>query len=329
VLPSADYVSGDARRELVRRAQVWSPTDIPAVDIRNGPQDGRGFQANETVFCTYVRRAPRGNSPKFHCRLPDGSVVKVKYGSDNGEVYAEVMVTGLLWALGVGADAQYPVTVICRGCTADPWTSPEVRNTTRTFDPAMIERTIVGEVVETRDGSGWAWPELALVNDEEGGATLAELDALKLLAVFMQHTDNKPEQQRLVCIDGPADRNCRSPLLYLHDVGLTFGKANTFNRASIGAANLRSWSESDIWKDHERCVGNLKKSATGTLDNPRIGDAGRALLASLLVQLTDQQLWDLFEVGRVTRRQPGTRIDDWVRTFKEKRDDIVDQHCPS
>jgi hypothetical protein len=328
VLSSAHYVTGDARRELIRRAQVWSSTDISTVDIRSGPQDGRHFQSNETVLCTYVRRVQRGNSPKFHCRLPDGSVAKVKYGGDNGEVYAAVMATRLLWALGFGADAQYSVTVICQGCTADPWTSPEFRKGTRTFDPAMIERPVVGKVVETREGSGWGWPELALVNEEEGGATVAQLDALKLLAVLMQHTDSKPEQQRIVCLDDNAATNCRSVLLYLHDVGLTFGKANTFNRASIGSANLRSWSESDIWKDRERCVANLRRSATGTLDNPRIGEAGRAFLASLLVQLTDEQLRDLFEVGRVTRRQPGASIDDWVRTFKQKRDDIVNQRCP-
>jgi hypothetical protein len=326
---SADYVGNGARRELIRRAQVWSPTDIATVDIRIGPQDGRGFQPNETVFCTYVRRVQHGSTPKFHCRLADGSVAKVKYGGNNGEVYAEVMATRLLWALGFGADAQYPVTVICQGCTADPWTNPEKRKGTRQFDPAMIERPVTGTVVETREGSGWSWPELALVDEEEGGAPLAHRDALKLLAVLMQHTDSKPEQQRIVCVDDADGADCRSPLLYLHDVGLTFGKATTFNRASVGAANLRSWSESAIWKDRDRCVGNLKKSATGTLDNPRISEAGRALLASLLVQLTDRQLRDLFDVGRVTRREPGTSIDDWVRAFKQKRDDVVNQRCPS
>jgi hypothetical protein len=112
-------------------------------------------------------------------------------------------------------------------------------------------------------------------------------------------------------------------------VGLTFGAANTFNRASVGAVNLRKWSESAIWNDRERCVGNLRRSATGTLDKPRISDAGRALLASLLVQLSEQQLHDLFDIGRVTRRQPSGSIDDWVRVFKEKRNEIVNQRCPA
>jgi hypothetical protein len=48
----------------------------------------------------------------------------------------------------------------------------------------------------------------------------------------------------------------------------------------------------------------------------------------LLVQLRDGQLQDLFEVGRVTVRQPRTTLDDWLRTFKQKRDDIVNHRCP-
>ena len=32
------------------------------------------------------------------------------------------------------------------------------------------------------------------------GAPRAQRDALKLLAVFLQHTDRKPEQQRIVCL---------------------------------------------------------------------------------------------------------------------------------
>jgi hypothetical protein len=284
---TADYASGDSRRNLIRRAQVWFPTDIPTVDIRLGPQDGRGLQPNETVSCTYVPRAQRGNSPKFHCRLADGSVVKVKYGEDNAEVYAEVMATRLLWALGFAADAQYPVAVICSGCTNDPWMSLETRKGARSFDPAMIERPVVGAVVETGEDSGWSWPELDLVDEEEGGAPIAHRDALKLLAVLMQHTDNKPEQQRIVCLGGTRT-NCASPVLYLHDVGLTFGEANRFNRSSIGGANLQKWSAAAIWKDRDRCIGSLKKSNTGTLVDPHIGEAGRAFLASLLVQLTDR-----------------------------------------
>ena len=52
------------------------------------------------------------------------------------------------------------------------------------------------------------------------------------------------------------------------------------------------------------------------------------------MQLTDGQLRDLFEVARVDRRDVGAherpahvQIDDWIKTFKEKRDEIVANRC--
>jgi hypothetical protein len=62
--------------------------------------------------------------------------------------------------------------------------------------------------------------------------------------------------------------------LYLHDVGLTFGRANAFNRASVGSVNLEEWAETPIWKDRSACIGQLSKSNTGTLSNPHISEAG-------------------------------------------------------
>jgi hypothetical protein len=71
--------------------------------------------------------------------------------------------------------------------------------------------------------------------------------------------------------------------------------------------------------------------------NPQISEAGRAFLAGLLVQLSDAQLRDLFEVARVTRRStdpahdpdgPRATVDEWVKAFKSKRAQIVDHHCP-
>jgi hypothetical protein len=58
--------------------------------------------------------------------------------------------------------------------------------------------------------------------------------------------------------------------------------------------------------------------------------------AARLVQLTDQQLRDLFEVARVNRRsrkpgstEPPATVDEWVTAFKHKRDEIVANRCTS
>jgi hypothetical protein len=81
----------------------------------------------------------------------------------------------------------------------------------------------------------------------------------------------------------------------------------------------------------------LSRSVTGTLgDDPHISEAGRRFLADLLLQLTDQQLQDLFQVARIDRRSrkpnssaPPTSVDEWVAAFKHKREEIVHARCPS
>ena len=105
-----------------------------------------------------------------------------------------------------------------------------------------------------------------------------------------------------------------------------------FNRDSVGSVNLAEWSHMSIWKDSARCVANLPRSQTGTLDNPVISEGGRKFLADLLVRLSDAQLRDLFGVARFPEREingatEGTRIDGWVAAFKRKRDEIVNRTC--
>jgi hypothetical protein len=178
------------RAAVIARAQVWKATDIPSMDLKTGPKGEKAFTLAAPVICTYVNKKLSGNTPKFDCRIEPDDDVKVKYGGTNSEVYAEVVATRLLWALGFGADRQYSVRVVCRGCPASfggVVRSPQ----DSVFDPAMIERKLPGAAFEPNDG--WSWDELNLVDDNAGGATRAQRDALKLLAVLMQHGDNKPE----------------------------------------------------------------------------------------------------------------------------------------
>src|SRR5258707_1178968 len=202
-------LSKEARLAFIRRAQVWKPTDIPDKDLRVGPGGVEAFQPNEHVACTYVEVPKHGATRKLNCRPPSGEVVKVRYGAHNAEVQASVVATRLLWALGFKADRVYPVRVTCQGCSSDPWTNRGSHNEVHEFDPALIERKPLGHLMleENDKTAGWSWSELDLVDPGAGGAPQEQRDALRLLAAFIQHSDSKAEQQRLLCADGYSDGN--------------------------------------------------------------------------------------------------------------------------
>jgi hypothetical protein len=324
------------RAEVIKRAQVWRATDVSSKDIKTGPGVKGAFAPGETVTCDYVRERLGGTTPKFACAIAPDDKVKVRFGRANGEVYAGVAATRLLWALGFGADALYPVRVVCRGCPAEFAREGDAAPGQIVFDLAAIERRMPGhELVGPGLDPGWTWPELDQMDESAGGAPVAQRDALKLLAVFLQHTDNKQEQQKLLCLDEKlkgAGAGCVTPFMMIHDVGMTFGQANSFNRDALGSANLEQWVGTPIWRDAKHCVANLSPSQTGTLSHPIISEGGRQLLTDLLGQLTDRQVQDLFEVARFGNRiLPGADgaapLSGWVDAFKHKRDEIARNSC--
>jgi hypothetical protein len=322
----------ESRTSILQRGQVWSPTDIESIDFTRAPRGSGAFAPGAIVRCKYVDKELSGHSPKFSCLIPPDDDVKVKFGGTNGEVYAELLATRLLSALGFVADRMYSVNVICDGC-------PEEFNGIRLpggesrFSPAVIERKAEGREWDA-DGAGWSWDEFARVRPEAGGAPRHHRDALTLLAVMLQHSDSKREQQRILCLGKSKDR-CEQPVLMISDLGLTFGRASRTNANDASSANLNAWRSTPVWRDRAGCVGNLPRSVTGTLDNPVIGERGRAFLAGLLTLLSDRQLHDLFESALVTHRlrEPGharsgfPSVDEWVSAFKEKRQAIVDRRC--
>jgi hypothetical protein len=320
----------EPRASLVARSKVWLPTDIPSKNLLTGPSGPGAFALDATVECTYREKNFHGKSPKFACELPNGKMLKVKYGRNNGEVFGEVAATRLLWALGFGADSMYSVRVACRGCPPSIGVSEPGRDV-RIVDPAAVEKKMPHRLSER-----WSWKELDEIDERAGGATRAERDAFTLLAVLIQHGDSKPVQQRIVCVSFDEDGRCAVPLVMIQDLGNTFAHAATFSGNQRLSANFVRWTRQRIWKDPARCVGNLSGVFTSTLHNPVISEEGRRLLANLLEQLSDQQLHDMFAAARIDLRkrapesgQPDlSSIDEWVDAFKQKRSEIVDHHCP-
>jgi hypothetical protein len=344
-LPSLSEVDAAHRRGYVQRAQVWRDVPTASLDLLAGPAVRGAFPFASEVACDYVddEGKLRGLSPKFLCRVGDEDL-KVKFGEHNGEVYGEVAATRLFWALGFGADAVYPVRVRCRACPVDPWYwKTRARVPEKTFEIAAIERKLDAVTIESRKSEGWDWRELDTVDPAQGGAPVAHRDALKLLAVLVQHGDNKPDQQRLVCLPGgvrhvPKGDICEKPFLLVSDLGATFGGAGNLSLDRVAKFHFERWSAKPVFKDKAQCIGDLDASMRGQLQYPRIGEAGRKFLAGRLSLLTDGQIRDLFVAARIEgrgetleengKRRPVT-VDDWAAAFKRKRQEIEEQRCPS
>jgi hypothetical protein len=342
---SGDERARRLRDEALASARVWQPPAVPVgeADLRG---NGAGtFDADQEVSCRFKLREVGGTSPKFYCELPNAGEVKVKYGA-NPELHAEVAASRLLTALGFGADRMSVVRrVRCAGCPRFPFQSlrcfervglqsacfPGGTNSDEIvdFDLAVIEQKLEGRVIEAFEDQGWAWFELSRIDPARGGSSRAELDALRLMAVFIAHWDNKATNQRLVCRPGgdSAGGGCIQPLAIMQDLGATFGPSKI---------DLHNWRQGQIWKDGAACMVSMEHLpwGGGTFPETAISEAGRQLLLGLLEQLSDQQLIDLFDGSRVTWHDQfsaeARHADAWVRVFKQKVKQIKDGGpCPS
>jgi hypothetical protein len=67
---SKGRVTPEVRRAAIRRAQVWSATDVPSMDLRTGPTGRGAFAPDAAITCTYIEKEMTGNTPKFTCVIP-------------------------------------------------------------------------------------------------------------------------------------------------------------------------------------------------------------------------------------------------------------------
>jgi hypothetical protein len=319
----------------VRRSQVWLGGDLRSwlrhmrtLDLAAGPA---GVVPGTLVDCSYVEPKPgqfSGATPKFVCRAARDptDVVKVKYGADNGEIYAEVAGSRLMWALGFAADRIDPVRVRCAGCGDDPWRDPAPHpGRVVVFDPATMEHQAAGRTIEQDPHQGWTWAEFDSIDPAAGGAPRAHTDAYRLLAAFVQHRDSKGDNQRLLC---PPDAlghdanglTCRRPIAMIDDEGSFFGGSRW--RVATYKMSLDAWEKRPVWADALRCIADVSGEwdAIEGLVRPQIGEEGRQFLAALLGGLDHRQLIALFTAARAEDRGG---VDRWVAAFEARREQIV------
>jgi hypothetical protein len=327
-----------ARTEALRRARVWAAVDITGADLAANPADPTGTLSDPTVRCRYLDGPARGTTAKFDCVLPEGEVVKVKYGH-TGEIQAEVAASRLLTALGFGADRMFLVPrVRCYGCVRTPfytfWLLDKLRvrelvvrsipeDSYSDFEWASVERHFGGVPIDAAQREGWAWFELDPI-DASSGANRAERDALRLAAMLLAHWDNKASNQRLVCL-APAPTSpapCPQPFALINDLGATFGP---------NKVDLEHWKAAPIWIDRARCTVSMRQfpySGSTFLDTA-ISEAGRQLIVRQLRALTERQVTSLFTGARFPEFHGGRSAGAWTAAFLDKVRQIADgAPCP-
>lgn len=357
-------IGRERRLEFLRGATVWLHPDLESwerwletIDVLSGPKGAENLFADGEVACDFKAPdpddPPHGNTPKFQCAIGQDEF-KVKYGRvrdggrssghENREIFAEIAASRLLWALGFGADRVYLARVVCQDCPKEPWRASKGSLPTERgrllLDPASIERKFKAQTIRERDrpSQGWSWQELDLVDEKLGGATRTERDALRLLAAFLQHSDNKASQQRLVCrkedaaINASGTVECRKPVALIQDVGATFGGGGNFTRNSA-KMSYRHWAATPVWVARSKpgpCVAKLNADWRGTLQDPVISEAGRAFLARLLVRFAKdhERVRQLFRAAGVDRMDdPEGSVEDWSKTFEDKVRTIDQTRC--
>jgi hypothetical protein len=330
-IPAPPEQARKARDDAFARARIFREEvfDATAVDFAADPNSG-AVDPNQTI-CKYQPDEVTGTTPKFECVLANGEKVKVKYGWTK-EIPSEIAATRLLHALGFGADRVSRVaSVRCYGCPFEPFYTrslAEILGLTTFFDKRIdytsfrdfhqvgVERNLDGEPIEVGKERGWSFHELKAIKPARGGATRGEVDAMRLMAVFLHHWDNKTSNQRLICESLDSD-DCEHPLAMIQDAGSAFGPKK---------ADLHNWRSRPVWADHARCVVSMKDLPYngGTFDDVAISENGRRLLGERLRQLSADQISALFTAAGLEH------VPEWVASFQDKVRQIVARpSCPS
>lgn len=335
-----DETAVATREAALASARVWRQPETPIGQAALDQNPPGGWLPADEVECRFVQNRATGTTPKFDCELPDGEIVKVKYGKANEEVHSEVAAARLLTTLGFGADRVFVVRLVrCSGCPRYPFLAMRCFDRTgarwpcfaggldsgaaRTFDHVAIERKLPGRTIEAVNDQGWAWFELDRIDPLQGGSSRAEVDALRLMAVLIAHWDNKPANQRLICRPGGdrPDGSCTAPFAIIQDLGATFGPRKL---------ELGNWRRRPLWANVRECRVSMARMpfAGGTYPDHLISEDGRLFLLGLLEQLSPVQLEALFTSTRITEFDApaaGSRdAKQWVAAFLEKKEQIRD-----
>lgn len=240
--------------------------------------------------------------------------VKVKYlkpahpnhDKRYNEVFTEIAAGRILWALGFPADGMYPVAAAdCVGCTADPFgdnlkdNTASLHATPVEFKIATVERQLPWDDIDPENDETWSWADAASFYST--GAYTREqkvaYDAYRLALGLFNYHNAIDIQNRVACaewVDEDAEpKVCRKPMIFVQDLGSSFGKAKSFIFGTNPRGSFSDWQSQTVFSKPDTC--ELRASLDG---DKQVLKESQDLMVKRLQSLDRERVKAIFKVAR-------------------------------
>src|ERR1044072_889710 len=252
---------------------LWEqPGDIRTRDLFLGP--GGEEMRPDLRRITFIKEEKGGYSKKYRVRDAAGREWVAKIGK---EAQSETSAVRLLWGVGYVTEVNYLVpriTIPGKG----------------TFTNVRLE----ARPDNWKRGDDWKWKQNPFVGTPE-------YQGLKIMMALINNWDLKDANNVII-----KDRGDNELRYVISDLGATFGHASTTPilwRITRSRNNPEKYAKSDFFEKvkGDRVVLHFGGKNRGLMKDIRFDDA--RWIASLLSQLTDQQLRDAFRAANYSPSQ--------------------------
>ena len=261
------------------------------------------------------------------------------------EVFTAVAATRFMWVLGFPADKVYPAgAVSCVGCGPDPFgnklgdNKASLKDAPEVFKVVNVERELDLDQIAPEDDETWSWTDAARFysDGEWTHQQKVEFDAYRLALGVIHYHNALPQQNRLVCAqwDAGNSKHCAKPMMYVHDMGSTFGKKRSaFDFAGTNPRGIYSaWQPQTVFAN----AGNCELRAT-LLGDKQVLKEAQDLMIQRVAKLDKETVKAIFRTARFQMADQGQikrlkssgsqnpeedALEEWTNTFMSRIDEI-------
>jgi len=264
------------------------------------------------------------------------------------EIFTSVATTRIMWLLGFPADHVYPSGAAnCIGCTDDPFgrnladNKASIKDAPAIFKVVNAERELPWDQINPHDDETWSWTDAAKYysDGEWTDQQKVEYDAYRLALGLIHYYNALPQQNRLDCAEWEPEiaghsKVCRKPMIYVHDLGSTFGK----KRSGFHLFGTNPRGIFDAYEPQTVFLnpGNCELRAT-LLGDKQVFKEAQDLMIRRLAPLDRETVKSIFRVARFNMmdqkqvkrlRAAGSQnvdeavLDEWTNVFLKRIEEV-------